>query len=117
MNCNMDTRTHVCTHLYLREYNDWIMVKLQHINDLVTQGEELIQRAENFVECFPLEDPLLADSEALLKEADQLVANQDQLHQIEVECGQVEEQLLVKQIQQETVAGFSGQRNLLDFFF
>ena len=91
-----------------REYNDWTMVKLQHMNDLVILREELILRSENFVESFPLENSLSVDADTLLKEADQLVANQDQLHQIEAEFVLVEEQLLERQIQQETAAGFSG---------
>ena len=85
-----------------------MMIKLQHMNNLVEQRQDLIQRAESFVEGFPLEDFLSIDAEALLKEADELVANQDQLHQIGAECSQLEEQLLERQIQQETAAGFSG---------
>ena len=72
------------------------------------QGEGLVRQAQSFVAAYPLTDVLAADVEALLRETDRLVANQEVLSQLEAECGQVEEVLLERQIQQETAAGFSG---------
>ena len=71
-----------CCCVYNREYNDWIMVRLQHMNDLVTQGSELVQREVLFIQNFPLEEILKTDVEELLREADSLVAGQDQLTQV-----------------------------------
>ena len=96
------------------------MVKLQHMNDLVTQMQALTQQAESFVQSYPLADIMGVDSEALLKETDDLVANMEKLSALEGECDRVEEQLLDKQIQQETAAGFSGMcvsGLIQDFFF
>lgn len=88
-----------------REYNEWILLKLQHMNELVTQAQDLVQRELHFIQTFPLASILKEDAEELLKEADSLVAGQDQLSQMETECSLIEEKLLERQIQQETFGG------------
>ena len=98
-----------------REYNDWIMVKLQHMSELVTQADEFIKREVSFIQTFPLDDILTEDAEELLKETDSLVAGQDQLNQMETECTQIEEKLLERQIQQETSTEFSGSQGDLEY--
>ena len=60
----------------LREYNDWIMVKLQHMAELVKEAEDIIQREVNFIQTYPVKRILQEDAKELLKEADELVALQ-----------------------------------------
>ena len=100
-----------------REYNDWILMKLKHMNKLVTQAQDLVQRELHFIQSFPLLGLLKEDAEELLKEADSLVAGQDQLGQMEGECTLIEETLLERQIQQETFGGFTASQVCCVFLF
>lgn len=108
----MTSKLHILAVLTCREYNDWIQMKLQHMGQLVSQAQELVQRELHFICTFPLTSLLRQDADELLKEADSLVAGQDQLSQMETECTQIEEQLLERQIQQETFGGFTGSQVL-----
>ena len=51
-------------------------MKLQKMEGLVEQVEELVKQKIQFVENFPLDDLLNEDATELLKEADLLVASQ-----------------------------------------
>ena len=100
------------------------------MNDLVTQGRDLLQRELLFIQSFPTSSNntsntsgntsgnsgntsgnssiMEVEAEELLKEADSLVAGQDQLTQMETECALIEEKLLERQIQQEAFGGPHG---------
>lgn len=76
------------------------------MHDLVTQGRDLLQRELVFIQSFPPKTHVMGvEEEELLKEADSLVAGQDQLTLMETECALIEEKLLERQIQQEAFGG------------
>ena len=68
-------------------------MNLQHMNELVTEAQELIQQELLFIHNFPHDDIMGSDVGELLQEADTLVASQDHLVQMEGECTQIEEKV------------------------
>ena len=62
-------------HVPHREYNEWIMVKLQQVSELVTQADKLMKREVSFIEGYPLSSLLETDAFSLLKEAEVLMSS------------------------------------------
>lgn len=52
-----------------REYNEWIMVKLQQMSELVSQADQLTKREIRFIESYPLSTLMKTEAVSLLKEA------------------------------------------------
>lgn len=62
--------------MLVREFDEWVQLKLSQMGSLVDQGADIVTRGAGFVRAFPLDNILSADTATLLKEADQLVASQ-----------------------------------------
>lgn len=91
-------------------------MRLQQMSECVARAESLLQKELSFLQAFPSLDRFLqSDADKLLDEADSLISSHDRLNQIEVECTQIDEKLLERQIQQETSTAFSGSQSDLEY--
>ena len=59
----------------IREYNEWIMVKLHQMSQLVSQANDITERELRFIEAYPLDSLLETQAATLLEEAKQIMDN------------------------------------------
>ena len=60
---------------FIREYNEWIMVKLHQMSQLVSQANDITERELKFIEAYPLHSLLETQAAGLLEEAKQIMEN------------------------------------------